>query len=164
MKRNIVLIGLMGCGKTTVGKRLSKLLDMPLIDVDEEIERHYGPIKNLFEKGEEHFRSLESQRVESLSKQENVVISTGGGVVLRASNMEALKSTGMIFYLNRPLEEILQTVNPCNRPLLKDGVDVLYKLKREREPLYLQYSDHIIEASDMDHAISTITAIWKKVL
>ena len=160
MKSNIVLIGLMGCGKTTIGKSLSNLLEMPFVDVDEEIEKQYGPIKKIFEKGEDYFRDLESFEVESLSHLENTVISTGGGVVLRPSNMEVLRGTGTIFYLNRPLKDILKTVDPSNRPLLKDGKEALYKLHSEREPLYLHYSDHVIEASNLKQAVSAIASLF----
>ena len=71
MKSNIVLIGLMGCGKTTIGRKLSKLLNMPFVDVDQYIEQHYGLITKLFEKGEDYFRDIECKAVESLSKNEN---------------------------------------------------------------------------------------------
>lgn len=164
IKTNIVLIGLTGCGKTTIGKKLSRLLNRPFVDMDDDIEQHYGPIKSLFEKGEEYFRDLESQRAESLSKLENTIISTGGGVVLRPSNMDALKKTGHIFYLRRPLDEIIATVNPANRPLLSKGTAILYQLDKEREPLYLQYSDYVIDASDIDAAISSISTLCNKVL
>ncbi len=164
MKTNIVLIGLMGCGKSTIGRKLSRHLNMAFIDVDDDIEQHYGSIKNIFEKGEEYFRDLESQRVESLSKRENTVIATGGGVVLRPSNIDALKKNGQIFYLKRPLDEILKTLDPSNRPLLSKGTEVLYALNKEREPLYLRYSDYVIDASDIENAISSISTICTKVL
>ncbi len=161
MKTNIVLIGLMGCGKTTIGRKLSHLLNTSFIDVDDDIEQHYGSIKNLFEKGEEYFRDLESQRVESLSMRENTVIATGGGVVLRPSNMDALKKNGIVFYLKRSLDEIIETLDPSNRPLLSKGTEVLYQIEKEREPLYLLYSDYVIDSSDIDKAISSISAIFK---
>ncbi len=160
MKSNIVLIGMMGSGKTTLGGRLSEVLSMPFIDVDQEIEKHYGSINKLFEKGEEHFRAIESEMVKNLSMKDRVIISTGGGIVLRHQNMEVLKATGLVFYLVRPIEDIIQTVDASNRPLLKNGTDVLYRLEKERGPLYLKYSDHIIDASQPDKALLTIHSIW----
>lgn len=164
MKTNIVLIGLTGCGKTTIGSKLSQELHMNYVDVDEDIELHYGPIKSLFENGEEYFRNIESQRVESLSKQNNTIISTGGGVVLRASNMKTLKSTGIIFFLERPIEEIILTIDTTNRPLLKNGTEALYQLYIVRESLYRNYSDYVIQISNIDQATSTIASFWKKKL
>ena len=78
MKTNIVLIGLTGCGKSTIGKKLSSILNMPFFDTDKYIEEHYGSIESLFKKGEEHFRDIESEAVEIISKRSNAIISTGG--------------------------------------------------------------------------------------
>ena len=164
MKTNIVLIGLTGCGKTTVGRNLSQKLKMDFIDTDEDIIEHYGSIKSLFEKGEEYFRDIESLRVKILSQNSNKVISTGGGVVLRPFNMSALRNNGIVFYLIRPLEEIIATVDPTDRPLLKDGVGALVQLHKEREHLYLQYSDYVIKSSNIDQAASEIISIWNKKL
>jgi len=160
MKTNIVLTGLMGCGKTTVGKKLSELLNMPFVDVDQFTEEHYDSIPKLFEKGEEYFRDIESKAVETVSRFENSVISTGGGVVLRKENMSLLKKNGLVFYLDRPIDDIVRTVDPENRPLLKNGKEVLYRLKKEREFFYLQYCDYHIHTSDMDKAISEIISIF----
>lgn len=160
-KNNIVLIGLMGSGKSTIGKRLSEMLGMPFTDVDEYIERHYGTIKSLFEKGESHFRNIESLAIEALSKKSGIIISTGGGVVLRQSNMDALKSNGVVFYLERPIEEIIRTIAPAGRPLLKNGTQALYAINRIREPLYLKYGDYRIRTGDIDGTASEIASLWR---
>lgn len=162
MKKNIVLIGLMGSGKTTIGKKLSSMLKMDFIDSDEEIEKIYGPIKSLFEKGEEYFRDIESQRIEALSQKNNTIISTGGGVVLRTANMEALRQNGIIFFLDRPVDEIINEIDISGRPLLKDGAEELRKLQKEREHLYFEQSDYLIECSDMESAASEIASVWNK--
>lgn len=159
MKTNIVLIGLTGCGKSTIGKKLSSILNMPFFDTDKYIEEHYGSIESLFKKGEEHFRDIESEAVEIISKRSNAIISTGGGVVLRRENMEALKNNGIVFYLVRPLEEIIRTLDTGTRPLLKNGTEALYKLHEQRKGLYMLYSDHIIDASDIDKAVNEIISI-----
>ena len=137
-------------------------MNMPFVDVDQYIEQHYGLITKLFEKGEDYFRDIECKAVESLSKNENSIISTGGGVVLRKENMTWLKKNGLVFYLDRPIRDIISTVNPETRPLLKNGKEVLYKLKKEREPLYLRYCDYHINASAMEKAISEIRSIYNQ--
>ena len=162
MKTNIVLTGLTGCGKTTLGRQLSKMLNMGFIDTDEDIVELYGPINHLFEKGETYFRDIESRRVKILSQHSNTVISTGGGVILRPSNMEALKKDGLVFYLTRPVEEIMATADPSERPLLKDGVQALARLHRDRKPLYLKYCDHVVQSSDIERALSEIIARWNQ--
>ncbi|MCX7774319.1 MAG: shikimate kinase [Clostridia bacterium] len=161
MKTNLVLIGLMGCGKTTIGKRLAAELLMPFIDMDEVIEQRYGSIKSLFAQGEEHFRAIETKIAYELSAKDGIIISTGGGVVLREENMVALKQKGLVFYLNRPVEDIIRTVDPSNRPLLQGGNEVLYKLEAERRPLYGRYCDHVIDSSDLEHAIQAIMGQWR---
>lgn len=162
-KTNIVLIGLMGAGKTTVGKRLSALLGMAFTDCDENIERSFGKISDLFLKGEQHFRDLESRIVKSLSMLDNIIISTGGGVVLRPENMEALRKKGVVFYLKRPVEDIIKTVDLADRPLVRDDPEKLYKILAEREHLYLKYSDHIIDSMDVKKAVMSIRSIWDKI-
>ncbi len=162
MKTNIVLIGLMGCGKTTIGKKLSSILNKPFIDTDDYIQEHYGSIESLFKVSEDHFRDIESKAVEIISKKSDSIISTGGGVVLRPSNMTALKSNGMVFYLVRPLEEIIRTLKTKNRPLLKEGKEVLYKLQEQRGELYTLYSDYSVDASDIDKAVSEILSALRK--
>lgn len=105
MKQNIVLIGMMGCGKTTVGKRLSEQLNMPFIDTDVLIEETYGPIPKLFERGEDYFRDAESKIISEIASFEGAVISTGGGVVLREENVKALKEKGFLIFIDRPVDK-----------------------------------------------------------
>lgn len=163
MKTNIVLIGLSGAGKTTIGKHLSAALDMPFTDSDENIEKTYGRISDLFLKGEEYFRDLESKMILSLSSLDGVIISTGGGVVIRPANMEALKKKGVIFYISRSVEDILKSLDTNNRPLLKKNPESLYRLYDERDPLYGEYCDYRVDSTDMKNAIRTIKAIWAKI-
>lgn len=160
MKTNIVLIGIMGCGKTTIGKKLSELLNMAFIDIDEDIEKNYGSIPSLFLLGEHHFRDIESRHVKFISEMRNTVISTGGGVVLRQPNMKALKETGIVFYVSRSLESIINTIDCSNRPLLKNGTDILHQMHKDREHLYIENSDYIIENTDLEQSVSSIASIW----
>lgn len=163
MKTNIVLIGLMGAGKTTIGKSLSSLLNMSFTDSDENIERSYGKINDLFNIGEDYFRNLESKMIINMASLDGVIMSTGGGVVLRPSNMEALKDKGVIFYIKRSVEDILKTVEIDTRPLLKNNPEALFKISEEREPLYNKYCDYVIDGSDINKAIKTINSIWTKI-
>lgn len=163
MKTNIVLIGLMGAGKTTIGKTLSALLDMPFTDSDENIEKTYGNISDLFSKGEDYFRNIETKMIQSMATLDGVIMSTGGGVILRPENMKALKEKGVIFYIKRSVEDILKTVEAETRPLLKNNPDALYRISEEREFLYNKYCDYVIDGSDIEKAAKTIRSNWTKI-
>src|SRR5512147_1167363 len=99
--KNIILTGFMGTGKTVVGREISRLLNMRLVDVDSEIEESRKmKITDIFRDfGEPHFRDIETEMIRKLARTENTVISTGGGAVLREENMEALRERGVIFCL-----------------------------------------------------------------
>ena len=117
-KRNIVLIGMPGSGKSTIGKALAESLGKEFIDTDDMIVSQYGVISDIFaEKGEEYFRDIESGQVKKAAKMNGMVIATGGGAVLRKENVEALRQNGIIFFLNRPLRDIVPT---SDRPLSSD--------------------------------------------
>lgn len=144
MKKNIVLIGMSGAGKTTIGMAMSYKLKMMFVDMDAFIEKKYDmTISEMFEKyGEEYFRNLETETAKYLSENyKNTIISTGGGVVIRPENMEYLKSTGTIVYLNRTVENILSTLNAEKRPLLKSNPEKLYEMRKARHLLYQKYAD-----------------------
>ncbi|MGL5820850.1 MAG: shikimate kinase [Sarcina sp.] len=163
MTKGIVLIGMPGCGKTTLGFEVAKKLNLKFIDMDDFIERSTKKsIVEIFEKdGEEIFRHYETKTCEVLSRLDNVLISTGGGVVKRAENMAYYDSFTKVF-INRPLELILSDVDMQSRPLLKDGKEKLITLYRERIDLYNQFAD-IIVINDgdietiVDEVISKVT-------
>lgn len=139
---NIVLIGMPGCGKTTFGSELSKKLNFKFIDMDKYIEEKTGnTITELFENGEEYFRTIEKSCAIELSKLSGYVISTGGGIVKIKENMECLKSSGFVIFINRPLEYIVEDVDVKTRPLLSNGIDKIYNLYEERFELYKKYCD-----------------------
>lgn len=157
--RPIVLIGLMGSGKSTVGRELSRRTGLPFLDMDAVIEEQVGKcIPDIFrEKGEAHFRALETALLRYI---ENTVqsgagahiISTGGGVVLRAENREILRRLGLCVWLNVDLPNLLaRTARAQNRPLLQvdDREAVLRQLLIERSPLYTQASHLRINSSGM---------------
>ncbi len=143
-KSNIVLIGMSGAGKSTVGIALSYKMKMPFVDMDNYIARKMGmSISEIFEKyGNDRFREIETEVAKYIGeKYKNTIISTGGGVVLRPQNMEYLKKNGYVIYINRSVEHILKTLNSEKRPLLKNNPNKLYEMYEQRHDLYLKYAD-----------------------
>lgn len=136
---NIILIGMPGSGKTTIGKVLSEELEKKFIDVDSLIEEKIGvSINEFFKKhGEEEFRKVESEVIKDLSKLQGYVIATGGGVVLNEQNMYYLRANGKIILINRDLDKIIIDEN---RPLLKNKTD-LKKIYKDRYAIYKKNCD-----------------------
>ncbi len=150
MYGNIFLIGLMGAGKTTIGRALAKKLDKRFIDSDHEIEARTGAsIPLIFEiEGEVSFRQRESEVIRDLTAQSDIVLATGGGAILRPENRECLKTRGTVIYLRASVNSILQrTSHDKNRPLLQtaDPRQRIEQLAREREPYYLELADFVVE-------------------
>lgn len=160
--KNIVLIGIMGSGKTTVGKAVADRLKLAFIDLDQYIEARWGSIPSLFEKGEEVFRDTETKAVQAVGELDGVVIATGGGVVKRPKNISALKQKGLLFFLDRPLEDILEDIETSYRPLLKDGKNRLKELFQERYPLYIKACDvHVQGAKTVEDTVNIVIREWK---
>ncbi len=138
-KRNIVLTGLPSSGKTTAGLRLSELTGRQFLDSDTEIEKQEGmTISQIFERyGESVFREKEARVIAELSKKNGVIIATGGGAVLRAENVEALKTNGIIIFLDRKPESLVPTED---RPLFNEK-DQIKELYIKRYPLYTMAAD-----------------------
>ncbi len=131
-KDKIILIGMPGCGKTTIGKILAKELSYNFYDMDNYIEKMEGKsIKELFNDSEERFREAETKACMELIKKKRCVIASGGGVIKKDINIDILKS-GIIIFINRPNEKIIGDIDISNRPLLKEGKEKLYKLYNER--------------------------------
>lgn len=147
MKNKVVLIGMPGCGKSTIGKVVSRELNLKFFDMDKYIEKMTSKtIPELFENGEEYFRDFETKACEELAKISNVLISSGGGVVKRRENIDILKKeASYIIFIDRPLEELLNDIDISNRPLLKDGREKLIKLYEERYELYKSAADSIVK-------------------
>ena len=131
-----------GCGKTTVGKVLAKRLGYKFCDMDSYIQEiSKKTIKELFEHSEENFRDWETKACEELSRCNKTIIASGGGVVKREKNIEILKKSCTILFIDRPVERIINDVDINSRPLLKDGKERLYNLYDERYELYKKAAD-----------------------
>ncbi len=142
---NLVLCGMMGSGKSTVGKALSRLTGKPFVDTDTLIEEKYGVISEIFAKhGEEYFRALETQTVKELSGQDGWIIATGGGLVLREENVALLKEKGKIVYLKAEPSTLKERLSgDKRRPLLQTGN--LETLLKKRAPVYESVADYIVQ-------------------
>ena len=145
-KRNLVLIGMPSCGKTTVGRILARQTGHPLLDTDEIIAQRAGrSIPDIFAlEGEAAFRAMEREAVAEAGKQSGVVIATGGGVPLDDRNVAALRQNGVLIFLNRPLDALQATPD---RPL-SCTVDALRKRYEERLPRYSAVCDVRIDGSE----------------
>lgn len=145
-KRNIYLIGPMGTGKTAVGKQLARMLCMPFLDSDAEIERIAGvDIPYIFEEeGEAGFRKRETEVLADLTQREPLILATGGGAILAPENRRCLHENGVVVYLQTSVAQQLHRVGSGRgRPLLHgaDMAQKLEELRRQREPLYREIAD-----------------------
>lgn len=150
MAGNIFLVGLMGAGKSTVGRLLAKALDKTFYDSDHEIERRTGVnIPLIFElEGEAGFRKREAQAIAELANIQNVVLATGGGAVLMPENRQVLASHGTVIYLRANVDELWhRTRGDRNRPLLQteNPRERLHSLYAQRDPLYREIADFVID-------------------
>lgn len=160
---DLILIGLPASGKTTVGRQLARRLDMPFFDCDEAIEAAAGcSVSDIFARyGESYFRQLEHRTLETLCRKEGCVIATGGGAVLREDNRLLLRCSGTVFWLDRPLADIMSTDFQTGRPLLTVGRKALERLAAERRALYAACAHYRIAEPLLELAISQIEEIWK---
>jgi shikimate kinase len=146
----IILIGLPGSGKTTIGRQLAKRLRLPFVDSDQAIEERLGgSIRDFFEReGEARFRDLEQSVIDELTQGPSCVLSTGGGVVLREANRVHLRARGQVFYLRSTPEEVFRRIrHDRSRPLLlvPDPLQTLRDLYAVRDPLYRETAHYQVE-------------------
>lgn len=157
MKTNIILIGFMGSGKTTVGKQLAHHLNMDFLDMDESIQTDlHMTIQEIFEKkGEPFFRAKEQQLSKESSSHSNLVIATGGGIVLYQKNMDYLARNGHIIYLKCKFETIMQRIkSERNRPLFDiDNLSKFRELFDSRTQLYEDNAHFILKVDDKSNDI-----------
>jgi shikimate kinase len=148
---NLILCGMMGAGKTTIGIKIADITGRRWYDTDGMIVDKYGKISDIFEYyGEAHFRKLETEIVRELVKQDGLVISTGGGLVLKKENNELLQANGKIVFLRATLETLAARLNvDGERPLLHTSTenlrDRLARLMQERASVYEHAADYIVD-------------------
>ena len=146
----ISLIGLPGSGKSTVGRQLARRLQLPFFDSDQVIEQQLRcSIRDFFKReGEDRFRDVEESVIDDLTQNQKCVLSTGGGVVLRAANRQHLRERGQVVYLNSSPDELHRRLrHDVTRPLLQvsDPLDRLRELFTQRDPLYRETAHFIVE-------------------
>ncbi|HEX9812597.1 MAG TPA: shikimate kinase AroK [Burkholderiales bacterium] len=162
----IFLIGPMGAGKSTIGRHLADALHKHFVDSDHEIEQRTGAsVSLIFEiEGEEGFRRREATMLEELTRRDNMVLATGGGAVLSASNRATLKDRGTVVYLEAPIATLVaRTHRDRHRPLLRDGERraKFEEIMRIRGPLYLEIADVIVAADQRAPAAVTQEIVGK---
>lgn len=165
MKANIALIGFMGSGKTTIGRILARSLDMKFIDIDRCISmKEKRTIPEIFEEhGEKYFRDLERSIIEEESKDNNIVISTGGGAIIDNVNIKNLKSTSFVVYLDCDVNTIYERVKRNKtRPLLTNSEDMLQTIQDlydKRQTLYKISSDFSIKIDSNTNIYDSVEKI-----
>jgi len=165
--KNIFLIGLMGSGKTTIGKILSKTLNKDFYDSDHVVEEKTGvKVPLIFEyEGEVGFRTREERVLKDLVFHKNIVLATGGGVILSKNNCKLLSNNGHVIYLKSNCDDLVaRMTGDQSRPLLQEGdlkenLETLFKI---RDPIYASISDYIIEtagkrAKEISYEIESLT-------
>ena len=156
---NLILVGMMGSGKTTMGRVLARHLGKEFVDSDEEIIRRTGvTVPHIFDvEGEAGFRQREAAAIRELAGRDNIVLATGGGAVLDGDNRAILKQRGIVIYLMATAHDLWQrTRHDRNRPLLQTDNPYarLVELFQERDPLYRQVSDIVVQSGKQSaHAL-----------
>jgi shikimate kinase len=166
MSENIILVGPMGVGKTTIGSHLARKLKYDFVDSDTEIEKRTGAsISLIFDiEGEEGFRKREAQMISELTERRHIVLSTGGGSVLDETSRQNIRSRGFVVYLKASVDILYERLKKSrNRPLMEteDKLKVIEDLLAEREPLYLAVADATI-ATDGRSAQDVAREIYKQ--
>lgn len=161
--KNIILIGMMGCGKTTVGELLAMRLKRTLVDTDKLIEAREGiSVAEIFEtQGEGYFRSLEMGVAQALSLRDDLIIACGGGLPLQEGAMAALKQSGVVIWLDRDAEDIFDGEDMSGRPLAQAGREAFLERAAQRAPIYEKWADATIH--DFTSAVSTAARVKEAV-
>jgi shikimate dehydrogenase len=152
LTRNIILIGMPGCGKSSIGAELAKIMGREFADTDKWVENKAGkPIPSIFaEDGEEAFRKMENEALEALCKQNGLIIATGGGIVKRHENRNILRQNGIVIYLDRDISELSISGRPLSQ---STGIAAL---AAERLPLYSKWSDYTVAVRGVEQTAADI--------
>lgn len=162
---NLILTGMRGSGKTTLGRLLARELKKKFIDLDQEIEKKTGTnIATIVQKkGWNYFRQIEKKVCSKISKKKNCVIASGGGTILSHKNVEKLKSNGLIIFLECDLDILKSRLKKCqNRPNLKKGssfIDELNAIWQERKTIYYQTADFVVKSENLESALNKLIQI-----
>ena len=158
MEKNIILIGMMGCGKSTVGRLLARRLGRELADTDGLIEARTGrTIPDIFaSEGEEGFRALELELCRELSRGQGLVVACGGGLPTQDGAISALKETGLVFWLDRDPGETYDALDVSGRPLAQRGRADFLRRYRDRAPVYRRWADYTVPCGDGPQAVSDL--------
>jgi len=161
--RNLILIGMMGCGKTTVGTILAGRLKKTLVDTDKLIEAQEGlSISEIFElEGEAYFRALESGVAHAISLRRDLIIACGGGLPLQERAMAALKESGTVVWLDRDAGEIYDQGGLEDRPLAQEGREAFLRRSAERAPVYSKWAD--VTVQDFTSPVSTAARVLEAI-
>lgn len=166
MEKNIILIGMMGSGKTTVGGLLAQRFGRALADTDQLIEERQGrSIPDIFaQEGEDRFRALELELCRELSGAQGLVIACGGGLPLRDEAIAALKPAGLVFWLDRDPGKTYDELDLSDRPLAQAGREDFIRRYAARAPIYRRWADYVIPgADDPEEARRLISTIYLEV-
>ncbi len=160
-KENIVLCGFMGSGKTTIGRKLAKITGLKFYDSDQYLEQQEGKsvLDIFYEKGEEYFLNLETEYVRELSGKRGIVLSLGGGSVMRQENVKAVRETGLIIYLDTPFHRIVQNLSHSyTRPIIDrhEGVQDTKKLYNSRKATYRRVSDCSVRSTRISEVLDNV--------
>ena len=169
---NIILVGHIGSGKTSVGKKLAKIINSDFVDIDDLISNLHSKLKkeklsvqDIFKKyGEEYFRTLEKKAVKKVIHMKNCIISTGGGTLEDKENAEILKKNGKIIFLEVDIDILAERArNQPSRPIFKgiEPITALKKMNEKRTPIFKQFSEVIIDASSnsVDETLSRVMEV-----
>lgn len=162
--KNIVLIGMMGCGKSTIGALLAERLGRKLVDTDEWIvEREGRSINEMFAaEGEAYFRARELEAARELAREQDLIIACGGGLPLRPGCIAPLKKSGVVFWLRRDPGETYDAMDTAGRPLAQQGRADFLERFAQREPIYQAWADHmIVDFSSPEHTCNAILEVLK---
>lgn len=161
--KNIVLIGMPGSGKSTFGRSLAKELGLEFYDADDVLEeREARSIKSFFAESEEAFRTAETRTLKYLATLGGAVIATGGGAVKREQNMQLLKQSGVVVFIDRSPKKILACLEGDARPLLAADKQRIFTLYDERIGLYRQYADYVVDNNQSKDKVLQLLAAYAR--